>query len=242
MSEDNTEFAIQGAALAMTLGIVALVLWSRNPLDVHLLVAAPKPTQVTMSVVEEPPPPPPPPPPPLQPPPMPEPPPPVPVDPSVPSPLPPPLPPKLRPIVRPRPLPPRPVPHNEPPPREQQPQSEAAPRQVAQAPENHSAEAAYVGVLHAQIERNTKPPDSASYRLEHPSGEVLVSFTLSRSGTVSSVRVLRGSGSSVLDQQAVLIVSGLRYPTMPAAVYPGQASHVFSVPVGFLKTGGDEGL
>ncbi len=245
MSEDRAEIALQGAALAITLGLI-VVFTTRDILPSRLAVEAPKPTQVTLSVVEEPPPAPPPPPPApeVTPPPDPLPPPPPPQ--AAPSPLPPPPPPK--PPRRPLRLrhPPRPAIRDAPPPVQQPQAVEPRPPSAAkasQAPENHSAEAAYVGRLHALVSRNTRPPDSPAYRLSHPPGDVELGFTLSRDGTVSNVHILASSGHPVLDQQGLLIVSGLRFPPMPDEVYPGQFSHAFTVPVGFLpEAGGADNL
>jgi protein TonB len=238
MTPDRAEPAIQAAAAALTAGLIALAVLA--PIyPPPTLPEAPKPAQVTLSMVEEPPPPPPQP----APPPEPEPPPPPPQ--VAPSPLPPPPPPRPRHIVRPRTPPPlrRVEQPDTPPPPTTQPQSEAAPRPTVQAPENHSAEAAYVGRLHAIVERHTAPPDSPAYRLSHPSGEVVIAFSLSRGGDVSNVRVLRSSGSAILDRQALQIVAGQRYPAMPADVFAGAASHPFTVPVTFLpSTGAAEGL
>ena len=123
-----------------------------------------------------------------------------------------------------------------------QPQSQAAPRPVQQAPENHSADAAYASLLHALVERHTVTPDSAAYRMTHPSGEVEIGFTLSRSGAVSDVHVMRSSGFQILDRQGVAIVSAQHYPPMPQDVYPGAQTHDFTVPVSFTYSGQAEGL
>jgi protein TonB len=192
--------------------------------------------QVELSLVEEPPPPPPAPQPdpPLEPPPPQF---------LVPALLPPPPPPRPRHVVPPRHTPPHP-------PREQivvppqtaQPQVETSGRVAQQAPENHSAVGAYIGRLHALVARNTVPPRNAVYRLQHPSGEVIVGFTLARNGALSDVHLIRSSGAAVLDAQALAIVSSLRYPAMPEDVYPGASAHAFSVPVAFDYEGGDDGL
>jgi TonB family protein len=122
------------------------------------------------------------------------------------------------------------------------PQTQTSGRVAQQAPENHSAEAAYVGRLHTLVSRNTLPPHSAAYRLQHPTGEVVVGFTLARNGALSDVHVIRSSGAAVLDAQAVAIVSSLRYPPIPDDVYPSAPTHAFSVPVSFTDAGGDDAL
>ncbi len=223
------------AAALFTAGVVAFVIIN-PPSRPAEKPEAPKPTQVTLSVVEEPPPPPPQP----APPPEPEPPPPPQV---VASPLPAPPPPRPRPVVRPpRPHPPRVIQQEAPAPPVEHPPTEAPARRAQQAPENHSAEAAYIGRLHGLVARNTVPPGGAAYRLTHPSGEAQIGFSLSRAGAVSNVRVISSSGSPLLDRQAIAIVSGGRYPPIPDNVYPGAATHAFSVPVAFAPSGGADDL
>ena len=235
-SADRAEALIQGLAAALTAGLIALTLTGMARVSLPI-AEAPKPTQVALSVVEEPPPPPPPA---TAPPPEPEPPPP-PVQ-TTPSSLPPPPPPKPRHIVRPKP-PLRPVPRPETTPQTQtQTQSQAAPRPAQQAPENHSADAAYVSRLHGIVENHTTMPDSAAYRMTHPSGEVQIGFMLSRGGAISGVHVIRSSGSPILDRQGILIVSRQQYPPMPPDVFPGATTHDFTVPVSFTYTGQAEGL
>jgi periplasmic protein TonB len=94
-------------------------------------------------------------------------------------------------------------------------------------------EAQYAAGLRADIDRRTRPPDSAQYRLHRPSGEVRVGFTVVRSGEPKLVRVLRSSGSSILDDAAVAIVSSGHYPPMPATLFAGEAEHVFAVTIEF---------
>jgi periplasmic protein TonB len=93
--------------------------------------------------------------------------------------------------------------------------------------------AQYAAELLANIDRRTFPPDSAQYRLQHPSGEVRVRFTVMRSGECRDVAVLRSSGSALLDDAAVNIVSSGHYPPMPVKVFVGEAMHLFIVTVEF---------
>ena len=78
--------------------------------------------------------------------------------------------------------------------------------------------------------------------LSHPSGEAEIGFLLARTGAVSDVHVIRSSGSALLDRQALAIVSGGHYPAIPDDVYPGAATHAFSVPVAFAPAGGADDL
>lgn len=94
-------------------------------------------------------------------------------------------------------------------------------------------EALYAAQLRADIDRRKHPPDSAQYRLHHPSGEVRVRFVVSRSGQPQGASIDRSSGSAILDQEALQLVSTGHYPPMPAAVFAGEAQHAFLVTVEF---------
>jgi TonB family protein len=94
-------------------------------------------------------------------------------------------------------------------------------------------EAQYAAGLRADIDRRTRPPDSIQYRLHRPSGEVRVGFMVLRSGQPKVVRVLRSSGSSILDETAVAIVASGHYPPMPARIFAGEAEHAFAVTIEF---------
>lgn len=233
---DRAEWAAQAAALVLTTAFVTLAVLAPIA-PPPPAVDARKSAQVTLSVVEEAPPTPPQ----AAPPPEPEPP-PLPPQ-AAPSPVLTPPPPGPRRIVHPRhPIPPRPVLQQEtaaPQPEQRTPAAIAPPQH---APENHSAEGAYIGRLHAIVARNTTPPSSPAHRLSHPSGEVEIGFTLSRTGRISGLHIIRPSGSALLDQQALRIVASQPYPLIPNDVYPADATHAFSVPVSFPDTGAADGL
>ena len=107
--------------------------------------------------------------------------------------------------------------------------AEAAPNADAR-PE---LEAQYAAGLRADIDRRTRPPDSIQYRLHRPAGEVRVGFIVMRSGQPKVVRVLRSSGSSILDETAVAIVASGHYPPMPSRIFAGEAEHAFAVTIEF---------
>lgn len=109
----------------------------------------------------------------------------------------------------------------------------ASPPAAAPAPPDPSAENRYLGMLHAYVQSITYPPQSAEYRLLKPSGIVLMAFTLTRAGALAGLRLLRSSGSSILDQQALRIIGSGRYPPFPDDVYRGQDAHEFSTPIRF---------
>jgi len=103
----------------------------------------------------------------------------------------------------------------------------------AQSDARPDLEAQYAAGLRADIDRRTHPPDSAQYRLRRPSGEVRVGFVVRRDGEPKTVRVVRSSGSSILDQAAIAVVASGRYPPMPAKVFAGEAEHSFVVTIEF---------
>jgi protein TonB len=106
----------------------------------------------------------------------------------------------------------------------------------APAPDTHpDLEAEYAAGLRADIDRRTHAPDSAQYRLRRPSGEVRVGFVVMRNGEAKAVRVLRSSGSSILDDAAQTTVSSGHYPPMPAKAFAGEAEHMFAVTIEFHR-------
>jgi len=106
----------------------------------------------------------------------------------------------------------------------------------APAPDTHpDLEAEYAAGLRADIDRRTHAPDSAQYRLHRPSGEVRVGFVVMRNGEAKAVRVLRSSGSSILDDAAQNTVSSGHYPPMPAKAFAGEAEHMFAVTIEFHR-------
>jgi protein TonB len=96
-----------------------------------------------------------------------------------------------------------------------------------------SIEAEYAAALRRIVDEHTSVPDSPEYRLVRPRGESAVSFRIDRLGQVEAVRLARSSGSRMLDQRALEIVSSARYPPFPAAAYPGESRHDFLVTIEF---------
>jgi TonB family protein len=94
-------------------------------------------------------------------------------------------------------------------------------------------DAQYAAELRADIDRRTAPPDSAQYHLRHPSGEVKVLFVVTRGGDPQTVRVLHSSGSAILDEAALSIVSSGHYAPMPAKAFTGEPRHTFLVTIEF---------
>lgn len=94
-------------------------------------------------------------------------------------------------------------------------------------------EAQYAATLRSNIDARTVVPDSVEYRLRHPRGETRVDFTLDRGGSVLTTAVAHGSGSELLDRQAVRIVKQGRYPPFPEDAFRGESRHSFTVTLEF---------
>jgi periplasmic protein TonB len=106
----------------------------------------------------------------------------------------------------------------------------------APAPDTHpDLEAEYAAGLRADIDRRTRAPDSAQYRLRRPSGEVRVGFIVMRNGAAKAVRVLSSSGSSILDDAAQTTVFSGHYPPMPLKAFAGEAEHMFAVTIEYRR-------
>ena len=112
----------------------------------------------------------------------------------------------------------------------------SAPMQAPMPDSHPDLEAEYAANLRADIDRRTHAPDSAQYRLRRPSGEVRVGFVVMRNGATKDIRVLRSSGSSILDEAAQTTVSSGHYPPMPAKAFAGEVEHVFAVTIEFRRT------
>ena len=111
--------------------------------------------------------------------------------------------------------------------------AEEPPAVAPPAPSRADLESAYAAQLRADIDRRKHPPDSAQYRLRHPSGEVRVRFVVLRSGQPEAASIARSSGSVILDQEALQLVSSGHYPPMPPNAFVGEAEHTFLVTVEF---------
>jgi protein TonB len=96
-----------------------------------------------------------------------------------------------------------------------------------------SIEAQYAATLRTNIDSRTTVPSTPEYRLLKPQGETRVSFTLERDGTTEQVSLAHGSGSHILDRQALSIVQTGRYPPFPERAFPGEARHIFIVTIEF---------
>jgi protein TonB len=93
-----------------------------------------------------------------------------------------------------------------------------------------AAEGRYLAELQAAIAKHRFFPRQARRRgLE---GRVTVSFTLEADGRIIGIRVVKGSGSSVLDEAAVKTLERLgRFKPIPKAI--GRSRWTLRVPIGF---------
>lgn len=88
----------------------------------------------------------------------------------------------------------------------------------------------YPGQVVRRLRRALRYPAEA--KRERLEGEVHVSFTVSRDGGVGSIRVVRSSGSRLLDEAAVNTVRrAAPFPDIPTAA--GRSSWPFTVPLAF---------
>ncbi|HSI61064.1 MAG TPA: TonB family protein, partial [Ideonella sp.] len=111
-----------------------------------------------------------------------------------------------------------------------------APPAPAPPPVNSAGiEAGYVGKLRGYIRSITEYPTSGDARRLRPEGASVVRFTLTREGAVKNAEIERGSGSPILDKQALSIVRGGQYPAWPAEAWAGSGEHTFTVTVQFVS-------
>src|SRR5690606_6213940 len=90
----------------------------------------------------------------------------------------------------------------------------------------------YPGKIVAKLRRALRYPAAA--KRQRMRGEVHVAFTVAGSGSVSSVRVVRGSGFPVLDQAAAEAVRrAAPFPPIPAGA--ARSSWPFTVPLAFTR-------
>lgn len=102
---------------------------------------------------------------------------------------------------------------------------------VAQAFGN-AAESNYKGKVRSRVQRYFRFPRSADRA--GLGGTVTVSFTVSASGGVSGIRIVKGSGSPVLDEAAINAVRKAEpFPRIPEAA--NRSSWLFTLPLQFAR-------
>ncbi|MEO0328258.1 MAG: energy transducer TonB [Pseudomonadota bacterium] len=88
----------------------------------------------------------------------------------------------------------------------------------------------YPGKIVRKLRRSIRYPKAAKRKKIR--GQVIVSFTVSRNGGVSRIRIARGSGSSILDKAALETVRrSAPFPKIPTNA--GKSKWAFRVPLAF---------
>lgn len=97
-------------------------------------------------------------------------------------------------------------------------------------PDTSNAVATWKTQIVALLERNKRYPESAQARREQ--GVVQVLFSLDRNGRVIVSRVLRSSGSSLLDEEALALLLRAEPFSAPPPEAPGERVNL-TVPIRF---------
>lgn len=134
----------------------------------------------------------------------------------------------------PSPAPPSPVAAPQPP---APPQPPASPPPPAPAPPPppaapaRSADEGYRGELRGYLNGIKRYPNSREARQLRPQGTVKVWIEIDRAGQLLGAGIDTGSGSLILDNEALRTVRNGRYPPFPAEAFDGQGFHRFIVPI-----------
>jgi protein TonB len=113
-----------------------------------------------------------------------------------------------------------------------------APQSVAVQPvQRASVDEGYRAELRALIERAKRYPTSREARQLRPTGTVKVWLELDRAGTLQGAGVDAGSGSLLLDQEALRTVRLGRYPAFPPEAFAGQERHRFTLSLDYRLEG-----
>lgn len=103
--------------------------------------------------------------------------------------------------------------------------------------QNGSVDEGYRAELRALIERAKRYPTSREARQLRPTGTVKVWLELDRVGVLLGAGVEAGSGSPLLDQEALRTVRLGRYPAFPPEAFGGQEHHRFTVSLEYRLEG-----
>jgi protein TonB len=119
----------------------------------------------------------------------------------------------------------------------------AAPAPPAPAPPpppapSRNVDDGYLGELRGYLNGIKRYPNSREARQLKPQGTVKVWIELDRAGQVLGAGVHAGSGSLILDNEALRTVRNGRYPAFPADAFTGQSFHRFVVPIEYVVEGG----
>ena len=95
-----------------------------------------------------------------------------------------------------------------------------APTQGVPNDKNSEAVVTWRTQVLALVEKNKRYPEAARSRREQ--GTAQVSFTLDRQGMVVNARVIKGSGSTALDDEAIALLKRTQPFPAPPATFPGE--------------------
>lgn len=127
-----------------------------------------------------------------------------------------------KPIVKPKPKPIE---------RPKKPTEAPAPQTTATPQASQAARASYNGILSAHLQRYKQYPSDA--KAAGQQGVAMLSFTVSRNGSVMGARLSRSSGSSALDGETMAMIRRAQpLPSFPPEMTQSSAS--FTVPVRFF--------
>jgi protein TonB len=108
----------------------------------------------------------------------------------------------------------------------------AAPMQGQITPQNSSVLVAWRSQIVAVIERNKRYPETSARRGEH--GVAQVFFSLDRQGRLIDSRIVRSSGASALDEEALgLLRRSQPFPPVPAEILGDHVNLI--LPLRFVK-------
>ena len=115
----------------------------------------------------------------------------------------------------------------------------AAPAPPAPAPPpppapSRNVDDGYLGELRGYLNGIKRYPNSREARQLRPQGTVRVWIELDRAGKLLGAGIDTGSGSLILDNEALRTVRNGRYPPFPAEGFADQSFHRFIVPIEFL--------
>ena len=105
-----------------------------------------------------------------------------------------------------------------------------APVHPATPPVQHAnLEAGYVATLRKYLDGIKRYPSGREARQSRPTGTVRVWLELDRNGQLRDAGIETGSGSMLLDHEALRTVRGGQYPPFPPDAFAGENVHRFAV-------------
>ncbi len=129
---------------------------------------------------------------------------------------------------------PQPAPPSNLPPTPDAPPSPLPPGPPATPPArpSHDLEDAYRAAVRQHLESIKRYPTEKEARIQQPQGTVVISFRVSRDGTLLDVKVEQSAGS-ILDRAAIATVKRGRYAPFPNEAWPGDSATTITVHLEF---------